>query len=371
MATTVNTDQDPKGQHEKNWLEERVDLSAVKDLIEKKRVPVHRHSIWYYFGGMALFLFVVQVFTGVLLLLYYRPTADAAFESVKFIVGEVEFGWLIRNVHSWSANLMVLVLFIHMFSTFMMKAYRKPRELTWMTGVALLGLTLGFGFTGYLLPWNELAFFATKVGTEITTEVPLVGEQLLLFLRGGPEVTGATLTRLFGFHVAVLPMVTTAILIVHLLLVQKQGMSRPPSIEAEGDRREMPFVPHFLLRDLLGWLVIVGILVSLAAFFPWELGVKADAFAPTPEGIAPEWYFLFAFNFLKIMPSKVLFMEGEAVAVGLMGLAGAAAFLVPLLDTRSSRGERSPLFTALGIIAITLFVFLTVVGWLVPDLGGH
>ena len=117
------------------WIEERVDLGMIHYLIEKKRVPVHRHSVWYYFGGMALFLFVVQILSGILLLGYYRPTEDGAFESVQFIVADVEFGWLIRNVHSWAANILVGVLFVHMFSTFLMKAYRKPRELTWMTGV--------------------------------------------------------------------------------------------------------------------------------------------------------------------------------------------------------------------------------------------
>lgn len=353
------------------WLEERVDLGVIRHLIEHKRVPVHRHSVWYYFGGMALFLFVVQILSGILLLGYYRPTEDGAFESVQFIVADVEFGWLVRNVHSWSANIMVGVLFVHMFSTFLMKAYRKPRELTWMTGFSLFMLTMAFGFTGYLLPWNELAFFATKVGTEIFTNIPVVGRGFLLVLRGGEEVTGATLTRLFGFHVAILPLITMAILFLHLLLVQQQGMSRPPSIESEGDQRDMPFVPHFLLRDLLGWLVILGVLVSMAAFFPWELGVKADPFGPTPPGIAPEWYFLFAFNFLKIVPSQVLFFEGESIAVGLMGLAGAFWFLVPLVDRRSSRGERSSLFTAIGIIAIVLFVLLTLLAVIFPSLGGH
>ena len=347
------------------WLEERVDFSALRQLIAKKTVPVHRHSIWYYFGGMVLFLLIVQVFTGILLLLYYRPTAEAAFESVQFIVTKVEFGWLVRNVHSWAANLMIGVLFVHVFSAFLMKAYRKPRELTWVTGVFLLSFALGFGFTGYLLPWNELAFFATKVGTEIVTEVPLIGHYLLLYLRGGEEVTGATLTRLFGFHVAMLPMATAILLAIHLVLVQKRGMSRPLSVENSGEKkRDMPFVPHFLLRDLLGWLIVLAALVSLAAFFPWELGVKADPFAPTPAGIQPEWYFLFAFEFLKLVPSKVLIFEGEAFAIGLMGLVGAFWLLVPFLDRRSSRGERSPVFTWIGIATIACFVGLTLVGWL-------
>src|SRR5437762_9966149 len=143
--------------------------------LRDKTVPIHRHTIWYYFGGMTLFLFSVQVGTGILLLLYYRPSAETAFESVQFIVTEVQFGWLIRSVHSWSANLMIATLFIHMFSVYFMSAYRKPRELTWLSGVLLLLLAVGFGFSGYLLPWNKLAFFATKLGTEIAGVIPLVG----------------------------------------------------------------------------------------------------------------------------------------------------------------------------------------------------
>src|ERR1051325_9619526 len=201
------------------WLDERLSLGAAAAVARKKEVPLHRHSIWYYFGGMTLFLFSVQVVTGILLLLYYRPSAENAFESVQFIMTDVQFGWLIRSVHSWSANLLIATLFVHMFSVFFMRAYRSPRELTWITGVLLLLITLGFGFSGYMLPWNKLSFFATKVGTEIVGVIPLIGRPMLKFLRGGDDVTGATLTRFFGFHVAVLPAITTLLIAVHLLLV--------------------------------------------------------------------------------------------------------------------------------------------------------
>ena len=140
-----------------SWFKERYDLTAMEQFIKKKEVPVGKHTIWYYFGGITLFFFVIQVATGILLLLYYRPTAEAAFESVQFIMTEVRFGWLIRSIHSWSANLMIFFAFAHMFSVYFTRAYKKPRELTWVTGVILLGLAMGFGFSGYLLPWNELA----------------------------------------------------------------------------------------------------------------------------------------------------------------------------------------------------------------------
>src|SRR6476646_7195080 len=213
------------------WVDERLDLTEVRHFVAEKGVPVHAQKIWYYLGGMTLFLFGVQVFTGILLLLYYRPSAAEAYESVQFIVTQVQFGWLIRNVHSWSANLLIGLAFAHFFSVFFLKSYRKPRELTWVSGMLLLFLMLGFGFSGYLLPWNELSFFATKVGTGIAGAVPVVGHFMLRLLRGGDDVTGATLSRFYGIHVAVLPLMTTALVAGHLLLVQRQGMSVPPGIE--------------------------------------------------------------------------------------------------------------------------------------------
>jgi len=189
----------------RSWLDGRVGLTDLEKIAAKKQIPVHRHTLWYYLGGMTLFLFMVQVSTGILLLLYYRPSAEEAFESVQFLMGEVQFGWLIRSIHAWAANLMIFTLFVHLFSVMLLKAYRPPREVTWFSGVALMGLAMGFGFTGYLLPWNELAYFATKVGTEITGSVPVVGSFLGRLLRGGNDVTGATLTRFYGIHVAILP----------------------------------------------------------------------------------------------------------------------------------------------------------------------
>ena len=189
----------------RDWLAERLPLREIEQAIRHKTVPQHRHSVWYYLGGMTLFFFAVQVVTGILLLLYYRPSAAEAYDSVQFIMTRVPFGWLVRSIHSWSANLMVGAAFVHLFSVLFLKAYRKPRELTWVSGVFLLFLTMGFGFTGYLLPWNELAFFATRVGTDIAKGLPVVGEGIVRFLRGGPDVTGATLTRFFGVHMAVLP----------------------------------------------------------------------------------------------------------------------------------------------------------------------
>jgi cytochrome b6 len=348
------------------WVDERLDLSGLRHFIAEKGVPVHTQKIWYYLGGLTLFLFAVQVVTGILLLLYYRPSASEAYESVQFIVTQVPFGWLIRNVHSWSANLLIAAAFAHFFSVFLLKSYRKPRELTWVSGILLLFLMLGFGFSGYLLPWNELAFFATKVGTGIAGAVPVVGKFLMRLLRGGDDVTGATLSRFYGLHVAILPALATALVALHLLLVQRQGMSVPLGIERKlkpGERLpQMPFFPNYILRDVLLWYVAIAVLAGLAAFYPWELGTKADPFAPVPAGIRPEWYFLATFHTLKLIPSHVMGIEGEHLGVIGFSLVALLLVVVPFLDRRSNRGERSPLFTALAIAGLLYLVTFTIIG---------
>ncbi len=352
------------------WFGERLPLSATTEFLSHKTVPVHRYTILYYFGGMTLFFFLVQVVTGILLMLYYRPSAQEAFESVQFIMTTVHFGWLIRSLHSWSANLMVYFAFVHLATVFFTKAYRPPREMTWVTGCIVLFLVLAFGFSGYLLPWNQLAFFATKVGTDIAGAVPFIGEWLLRFLRGGERVTGGTLSRFYGWHVAILPAVTVVLLGVHLLMVQLQGMSVPPTAEKEARRRRpMKFFPNFALRDLFGWVLALGVLAAIAAIFPWELGEKADPFIPAFKDIRPEWYFMFMFETLKLVPGgEILGVEYEAIPILLFGLAGLVLVLVPFLDRGVVRTGRSPAFTVVGIAALLYMVGMTAWGYrsLVP-----
>jgi len=261
------------------WIDERLNLQELLAPLREKTVPVHRHSQWYFLGGLTLFLFTIQLCSGVLLLLYYRPSANEAFESVQNITNHVQFGWLVRSVHSWSANLMVFCAFAHMFSVAFARAYRKPRELTWMTGMFLLFLVLGFGFSGYLLPWNTRAYFATKVGTEVPGQLPVVGHWIMVIMRGGEDVTGATLTRFFALHVTILPALAIGMVMTHLLLVQKFGTSVPASVESEWQanprlRKEIKFFPNFFLRELMGWYVVLAFLIALAAFLPWELGTR-------------------------------------------------------------------------------------------------
>lgn len=350
-----------------NWINERVDIKGVVEFAFKKKVPVFYGTVWYYLGGVSLFLFLIQLVTGILLLLYYQPGAATAFESVKFIVSKVSFGWLIREVHAWSANLFIFFAFLHMFTVFFAKAYRKPREMTWFSGMILLILGMAFGFSGYLLPWNELAFFATKIGSDIAGAVPFAGDFLLRLLRAGDEVTGATLTRFYGFHIALFPALFTIVLGIHLVLVQVQGMSIPPELERvpEKHRRYMPFFPNFAMRDALLWLMVLNVIALLAVFFPWELGNKADPLASAPAGIRPEWYFMFMFQTLKLIPGHIFFIEGELFGLLIFTFGTIFWFLVPLLDRKAKRGQRSRFWTIIGVVLIVYMIIMTLWGYLV------
>ena len=345
-----------------SWLDERVGITSIREVLSHKVVPVHSATRWYYFGGITLFLMGIQAVTGILLMLYYRPTVAEAYDSVKFIVTRVEFGWLIRSIHSWSANLLIFVAFIHMFSVVFTHAYRKPRELTWFTGIALLGLMLGFGFSGYLLPWNKISYFATKVGTDVAAGVPGIGPVIARFLRGGEDVGGATLSRFFAFHVVILPVIALFLVSFHILLVQKHGMSTPPWIPASGVR-EMKFFPNFFLRELTVWYGALAVLGALAAIFPWELGEKADPFASAPAGIRPEWYFLAQFYTLKLLPSHVLFFEGELLGLAGFGLLALFWVMVPVWAISRQGMPRTRLVTGAGVLLLAYLVAFTILGY--------
>ncbi len=354
------------------WTDERLKIATLVDYMSHKAVPMHGHSIWYYFGGISLFLFIVQVITGIFLLLYYRPGAESAYESVKFIISEVSFGWLIRAIHSWSANLMVFAAFIHMFSVFFTHAYRSPREMTWISGIFLLALALAFGFSGYLLPWNELSFFATRVGTGMAGAIPVVGKFALTLMRGGEDVTGATIGRFFGLHVAVLPGIFAILLSFHLFFIQRQGISEPLEWERNPNtiKKYIPFFPNFILKDILVWLIMLNILAILAVFLPdgisavhWPLGQKADPFAPPPPVIRPEWYFIFAFQALKILPSHIWFIEGELFGIMVLSGAGVIWLLIPFLAGSFKGGRKPALVIAFGWLVILFIIVMTFLGY--------
>jgi quinol-cytochrome oxidoreductase complex cytochrome b subunit len=211
------------------WLDERLGIRGIYDAILDRKVP--KVNWWFTLGSASLFLCLMQGLTGIFLTMYYVPDPNKAYDSIEYIMDGVTFGWLIRGIHHWGASLLVLVVFIHMLRTFFFAAYKYPREITWLTGVGLLLLTLGMGFTGYLLPWNQRAYWATTVGTEIAGTVPIIGDFILKVLRGGSDLSAVTLARFFSAHIWILPAIVVALLGVHMYLIIKLGISSVPKVD--------------------------------------------------------------------------------------------------------------------------------------------
>lgn len=342
------------------WWEERLGMQAIITFLRQKKVPQSEHTPWLYTGSLILLFLAIQVITGIVLALYYKPTVAEANASVRRIMTEVPLGWIIRSVHFWSATGMIATVFGHMISIWLLKSYRRPRELTWMTGVFLLIITLGFGFTGYLLPWDSLSLAATKVGTDIPRVIPVIGSWISQFLRGGEDVGADTLTRFYLFHVCLLPLMIFLLIGVHIFLIQKLGISHPLKYEIKGIKvQEIPFWPDFVLRETRVWLIALGGLITVAIFLPRSLGPQADMLAPTPTGIKPEWYFLFLFQTLKLFPSQIFFISGESVAIVIILLFLGLFFFLPLIDTQPA-GKKGKLITALSIIIIIYAIAMTI-----------
>ncbi len=342
----------------RRWFHERFEVEKLKAPIKYQlSKPLPKNIGWFHtLGSMSLFLFVSQVLTGILLLIYYRPTVNEAFESVKYITTTAHMGWLYRQVHAWGANLMIIVVFLHMFRTFVTGSFKKPRELTWVIGVALWVLTLIFGFTGYLLPWNQLAYWATTVGTEIVGAVPGVGEFIRMVLRGGTAVGSETLSRFFVIHVIILPWAIWFLIVIHLFLVRYQGMATLDRVgnEKKGDEKEgTPFFPHHVLKEGIIFFILLGVLISLSVLAPVDLGEKADPLT-TPHAVKPEWYFLAAYHVLKYFP--------KLVGIFVVSLAPLFLFVWPFIDKSK---ERHPLkrpfsmtFCVLVILSLLIFGIL-------------
>ena len=212
-----------------SWLDERLGLTAIYNTILDRKVP--KVNWWFTLGSASLFLFAMQAITGILLSVYYVPSPDKAYDSIQYIMNDVAGGWLIRGIHHWGATLMVITVFIHMLRVFYYAAYKYPREITWLTGVVLLLCTLGMGFTGYLLPWDQKAYWATTVGTSIAGSVPVIGDFIMRTLRGGTDLSGVTLARFFSAHIWIFPAIIIATIGVHLYLVIRIGISSVPTKE--------------------------------------------------------------------------------------------------------------------------------------------
>jgi len=348
----------------KRWFDGRIPIGELSTFLRRKVVPAHRYTFWYLFGGLTLLFFILQAISGVLLSLYYQPTPAGAHESVTRITDQVSFGWIVRGIHHWSAHLLVFCALVHMVSKYFFVAYRKPREGTWISGVLLLGLVLGFAFTGYLLPWSTEGFFATLIGLEIPASMPFVGDLITRVLRGGEYVDAVTLTRIFSLHAIVLPLVTLIFILFHLIQNQYTGSAVPKGVRESG---KIPFSPDFIYRDALAWITGIMVLLTFVFFFPPGIGTKADILASPPEGIRPEWYFIPLFQTIKWLPGTLLGINTEIFINLCVLLAFTGLVLLPWLHR--PRGEvitiRDRVFRVLGVSGILYFILTLVFGYII------
>lgn len=333
-----------------DWLEERTALpGALRRLLEE---PVPGGARWsYVLGSAVLFALLVQALTGALLALNYAPTADSARASLLFIESEVVAGRLVRSLHFWGATLMIALLLCHLLQVFLWGAYRRPREATWIAGVLLLLVTLGFAFTGSLLPWDQNAYWATQVGMNILGTAPLAGPALQRVAQGGAQIGNLTLTRFYTLHVVVAPLVIAALVLLHLALFRRRGVTPHWSLsKEEGEKRREPFWPDQAARDALVILVVLAALVSLAAGFPPEVGPPADP--AKPYDARPEWYFLPLFELLRHFEGPL-----EPLAAFVLPGAGVLFLLaIPFLDRSASRSPLRRLPVVIPFLAAVLAV---------------
>jgi quinol-cytochrome oxidoreductase complex cytochrome b subunit len=322
----------------------------VKQSLAERTMPRGKRTWLYYFGGFVLFLLTVQVVTGVLLLAYYIPTTEGAHESVKRINEQIPFGREIRSLHIWSSHGLILFGILHLVGLFVMRSYTRPRSSLWLTWVLLLIALLGAGFTGYLLPWDEVAYSAIKIGTDIAERTPLVGDWLASMLRGGENVTQGTLSRFFALHVAFLPIVVILLALSHTGLALLFG--RP---KVEGAIEE-PLWPSHMLKEMSIWIGLLMLLCILAFLLPFGIGEAYDLKAPSEprSGVHPEWYFLPLYQLLSFMP------EWTVVLISVTAI----AFLIsiPYLDpTETAKRKRWITIAATAVFAA--YVVLTVLAY--------
>jgi ubiquinol-cytochrome c reductase cytochrome b subunit len=343
-----------------NWLDSRLRLKPLqKTLLDE---PIPGGASWIYvFGSATLFLFLTQAVTGMFMAVYYAPTPDHAYDSVQFIEQEVWFGGFVRGLHHWGASAMVIAIGLHMLQVFLYGAYKPPREMMWVMGVVLFLITMGFAFTGYLLPWDQNAYWATQVGINMVGTVPLVGDVLVRVLRGGETLGALTLSRFFAVHILFLPALLISGIMLHLFILRRVGPAGPWTDERATLSHET-FYPRQVFMDAVVMLAIFAALAVLAVMVPFPLADKANP-ADTSFVPVPEWYFLFYYQLLKYVHGP---LEPLATWV-LPGLFVLILLLWPFIDRNPVRNPTKRRM-ALGAGAAFLAVVFVLLGISLRDL---
>jgi len=353
------------------WVDERFPFSSfIKNHLTQYYAPKN-FNFWYFFGALALFVFVMQILTGIFLTMHYKPDAAFAFESVEYIMRDVSFGWLIRYMHSTGASLFFVVIYLHMFRALIYGSYKNPRELLWLFGVLIFLLLMAEAFFGYLLPWGQMSYWGAQVIVNLFATIPFIGPDLAEWVRGDYLISDATLNRFFAFHVIALPLALAGLIFLHLVALHEVGSNNPDGIEIKKTKDKktgipldgIPFHPYYTVKDLMGLTVFLIIFAAIIFFAPEMKGyfLEANNFIPanplvTPSHIAPVWYFTPFYSILRAVPP---ILNSQFPGVAAMGLSVLILFFIPWLDRSKVKSIRykGPLFKRwIATFVISFFV---------------
>ncbi len=357
------------------WVDDRFPATAMwEDHLSKYYAPKN-FNFWYFFGSLAMLMLVNQIITGIWLTMSYNPSAEGAFASVEYIMRDVDYGWLLRYLHSTGASAFFCVVYLHMFRGMMYGSYRKPRELIWLFGMAIYLALMAEAFMGYLLPWGQMSYWGAAVIVSLFQAVPFIGPELAEWIRGDYLISGVTLNRFFSLHVIALPIVLLALVVLHIIALHEVGSNNPDGIEIKENKDEngvpldgIPFHPYYSVKDIVGVVVFLFVFCIIVFFFPEGGGylIEAPNFEPanplkTPPHIAPVWYFTPFYAMLRAIPPIA---ASQFPGVVVMGGAIAILFVLPWLDrspVKSMRYKGMLSKIALAIFAIS-FVILGYLG---------
>lgn len=360
------------------WIDERFPLTSNWKAHLTEYYAPKNFNFWYYFGSLAMLVLVNQLLTGIFLTMNYKPDAGMAFASVEYIMRDVDFGWLIRYMHSTGASMFFVVVYLHMFRGMMYGSYRKPRELLWLIGSGIFFVLMMLAFTGYILPWGQMSYWGAMVIINMIMAIPVIGEPLATLILGDFTLSDAALNRFFAYHVVTLPVLLVALVIVHVIALHEVGSNNPDGIEIKANRDPktnipvdgIPFHPYYTVKDIFGVVVFLILFCGIIFFAP-EMGgyfLEYNNFIPantlqTPDHIAPVWYFTPYYSMLRAATVNFLWIDAKLWGIILMGGSVAIICLLPWLDRSPVKSIRykGPYFkTALTLFVISVFVL----GWL-------
>ena len=322
-----------------NWIDQRLPVTAFWNATMTGYMAPKNFNFWYYMGSLALLVLVIQILSGIFLTMHYKPSADLAFASVEYIMRDVEWGWLIRYMHSTGASFFFILIYLHMFRSFLYGSHRAPRELVWIFGMLIYLTLMAEAFMGYVLPWGQMSYWGAQVIINLFGAIPSIGEPLTEWIRGDYFISDATLNRFFALHVIALPLALLGLVLMHLVALRENGSNNPDGIEIKANKDEngipkdgIPFHPYYTIKDIFGVAMFLLLFAFIIFFWPEAGGLflEHDNFLPadplvTPEHIKPVWYFTPYYAILKAVPDKLMGVILMFTAVGIL-------FLLPWLD---------------------------------------